>query len=206
MIWQIRVLRLGFVSFRLTPPLFNLSSCFDSVCERFKLGLFLVLVLSLNFSQGMEKKMLIQYFHMCGIVWCAEWLSDWIKHSFITKFNYITSGVYSEYGLLLAGDVTGMGHEGLNLDSSHSVVRRLGLAQIPLVVVMCKYLREAYKYATYENSLPSWAVWLGFSAAWSALLVCKLSLGKFLHKISMQKLEAAPAFSKSQSTVAKKKV
>jgi Eukaryotic membrane protein family len=161
--------------------------------------------MSLNLSQGMDRKMLIQYCHMCGIVWCAEWLSDWIKHSFITKFNYITSGVYSEYGLLLAGDVTGMGHEGLNLDSSHSVVKRLGLAQIPLVCVMFKYFREAYKYATYEHTLPSWVVFVGFTVAWSGLLVCKLSLGSFLHKISMQKLEAAPAFSKTAATVAKKK-
>jgi hypothetical protein len=113
--------------------------------------------------------------------------------------------VYSEYGLLLAGDVTGMGHEHINLNSTHSVVRRLGLAQIPLVCVMFKYLREAYKYATYEYALRSWVVVVGFSVAWSFLMVCKLSLGSFLHKISMQKLEAAPAFSKTQSTVAKKK-
>lgn len=175
------------------------------MCERFKLALFLVLVMSLNLSQGMDRKMVVQYFHMCGIVWCAEWLSDWIKHSFITKFNYITSGVYGEYGLLLAGDVTGMGHEGVNLDHSHAVVKRLGLAQIPLVCVMFKYLMEACKYATYEHPLPSWGIGVGFFAVWSLLLAGKLSLGSFLHSISTLKLEAAPAFSKNAATVAKKK-
>jgi hypothetical protein len=202
------------------------------ICERFKLALFLVLVLTLNLSQGMDKNMvrndleclvllvslyqavtdelfspgqMYKYMNMCIIVWCAEWLSDWIKHAFITKANYIASGVYSEYGLLLAGDYSGFGHEGENLDHSHAVVKRLGLAQIPLVCVMAKYLKEAYKYGTYERHPQTWMIVLGIFTLWSLLLVCKMFLGSFLHRISRMKLEAAPAFSKTNTTVAKKK-
>jgi hypothetical protein len=177
----------------------------SDICERFKLALFLAIVLALNMSQGMDEKMVYNYFHMCGIVWCAEWLSDWIKHSFITKFNFISSNIYPEYGLLLAGDVTGIGHEGANLDQTHAVVRRIGLAQIPLVCVMARYLKEAYKYATYDSQPPVWMIAVGFFAVWLFLLVCKLSLGSFLHKISQAKLEAAPEFSSKNATVAKKK-
>jgi hypothetical protein len=189
---------------------YNKASLFKitatDICERFKLALFLVLVLLLNLSQGMDKAMIYKYTEMCGIVWCAEWLSDWVKHAFITKANYIASGVYSEYALLLAGDNSGFGHEGENLDHSHAVVKRLGLAQIPLVCVMAKYLKEAYKYGTYEWQPQLWQIFMGIFMAWLMLLACKMVLGSSLHRISKKKLDEAPEFSKiNNTTVAKKK-
>lgn len=188
---------------------YNKASLFkiaaSDICERFKLALFLFLVLMLNASQGMDRKMLYSYLSMCGIVWCAEWVSDWLKHSFITKFNYIASGVYSEYSLLLAGDVSGFGHEGENLDKSHAVVKRLGLAQIPLVCVMAKYLKEAYKYHTYDNKPPSWVIYVATISIFLLLLAWKLSLAVLIDRMSKRKLEAMPEFSKSNTTVAKKK-
>lgn len=177
----------------------------SDICERFKLFLYLLLVLAMNASQGMDKKMVYNYLSMCGIVWCAEWLSDWLKHAFITKFNYIASGVYSEYILLLAGDVSGFGHEGENLDKSHAVVKRLGLAQIPLVCVMIKYLKEAYKYQTYESKPQTWSVVVWMVSIWLLLLVIKVSLASLLERMSRNKLESAPEFSKNNTTVAKKK-
>jgi hypothetical protein len=176
----------------------------SDICERFKLALFLALVLMLNISQGMDRKTVMNYINMCGIVWCAEWLSDWVKHAFITKFNYISSGIYPEYALLLAGDVTGFGHEGVNLDYSHAVVKRIGFAQLPLVCVLARYLMEAYKYATYNNPPSTWMVVAGVFACWSVLLLCKLSLGSILYKMSSAKLESAPEFSKKNASVAKK--
>jgi len=178
----------------------------SDICERFKLALFLFLVLMLNASQGMDQKMYYNYLSMCGIVVGGEWLSDWLKHSFITKFNYIASGVYAEYSLLLAGDVSGFGHEGSeNLDKSHAVVKRLGLAQIPLVCVMAKYLKEAYKYQTYENQPQKWMLVVGTVSVWLLLLAIKLLLASVLQSMCKNKLEAAPEFSKNNATVAKKK-
>lgn len=177
----------------------------SDICERFKLALFLTLVLLLNLSQGMDKTMVMNYFHMCGIVWAAEWLSDWIKHSFITKFNYIASGIYSEYGLLLAGDFNGIGHEGVNMDHSHAVVKRLGFAQMPLVCVLFRYLKEASKYATYHNSPPNWMIVLGTISVWFVLLLSKQVLGSVLRRISHQKLKAAPEFCSNRAKVAKRK-
>lgn len=176
----------------------------SDICERFKLALFLALVLLLNVSQGMDEKMVMKYVHMFGIVWCAEWLADWLKHAFITKFNFISSHIYPEYGLLLAGDVTGIGHEGVNLDHSHAVVKRIGFAQLPLVCVMARYLKESFKYVTYDLDPSKLLISLGIFAVWSILFVCKLFLGSFLQKISLAKLKAAPEFSSKNAKLEKK--
>lgn len=120
----------------------------SDICERFKLALFLLLILFLNRFQGeMTSSMMKDYYAMCGIVFAAELISDWIKHSFITKFNTIKSTTYFDFALVLSGDVTGIGHEGLNLDYTHAAVKRLGLAQIPLVCVTARYLHEAVRFA-----------------------------------------------------------
>ena len=184
------------------PNLFKITA--SDICERFKLALFLGLVLTLNMSQGMDRAMVMSYCQMCGIVWCAEWLADWIKHSFITKFNYISSSIYPQYALLLAGDVTGIGHEGVNLDHSHAVVKRIGFAQIPLVCVMFRYVREAVKYASdgeFYFQVPTWMTILAAILFWFALLVSKVTLGNLLHSMSTKKLEAAPELSKSTSSL-----
>eukprot|EP00934_Nitzschia_sp_Nitz4_P001108 Nitzschia sp. Nitz4//scaffold79_size90958//34735//36448//NITZ4_005020-RA/size90958-snap-gene-0.82-mRNA-1//1//CDS//3329558234//1108//frame0 len=184
------------------PNLFKIAA--SDICERFKLALFLTLVLTLNLSQGMDEKMIMNYVKMCGVVWSAEILSDWIKHAFITKFNFLSSAVYPEYELLLAGDVTGIGHEGVNLDHSHAVVKRIGFAQLPLVCVMTRYLTEAVKYARYVFEFPTWMVALGLIGSWFYLVVCKLSLGSILQRVSLSKLQEAPEFSTSNVKLNKK--
>lgn len=180
--------------------------CASDICERFKLALFLALVLTLNMSQGMDERMVKHYVQMCGVVWVAEWLSDWIKHAFITKFNFISSQIYPEYALLLAGDATGIGHEGVNLDHTHAVVKRIGLAQLPLVCVMVRYLTEAHKYATYELQLSRWFTGLSVVFVWFLLVLCKLFLGSFLQRMSLEKLQQAPEFSNKNAKLEKKHV
>lgn len=126
--------------------LFNITM--GDVCERFKLALFFTLILILNISQGgVTSKLAKDYGSMCIVVFVAEVIADWIKHAFITKLNFIESKSYREYALVLARDVTGMGHEGINLNHTHAVVKRVGFAQFPLVCVMARYLREAARYA-----------------------------------------------------------
>jgi len=119
----------------------------SDICERFKLILFLSLILLLNcFQGGMNRSMIKDYITVAGIVMVAEMICDWIKHSFITKFNFIKSSAYPDYALILAGDVTGVGHEGISLNHTHAVVKRLGFSQIPLVCVFARYIREALRY------------------------------------------------------------
>ena len=186
----------------------------QDVCERFKLGLFLSLVLLLNICQGMDQAQFLSYMQICGLVWCTEIIADWIKHAFITKFNFLPARVYPEYALLLAGDVTGIGHEGMSLDHSHGVVKRIGFAQIPLLCVMFRLLKEAAKYARYHHqtlhtnnpiylrlllapfsaSSPQRQVIMYF-CVWAVLLILKLVLGRLLQDISLKKLYAAPEYS-----------
>lgn len=193
------------------PNLFKITT--SDICERFKIALFLGLILLLNLSQGMDTKMMYDYSYTCGIVWCAELLADWLKHAFITKFNFIQSHIYSEYALLLAGDVTGIGHEGLNLDYSHAVVKRIGFAQFPLVCVMLRMLREAskyyFKYDQQEISQHKYAFGLTLASTsllfWICLLLIKVTLGIYLQKNCLSKLHSALASTASTSTTTKSK-
>ena len=183
---------------------YNKSSLFkivaSDICERFKLALFLGLVLLLNFCQGMDSRKMSDYQRIAGIVWMSELLCDWLKHAFITKFNFIPSTVYPEYGLLLAGDVTGIGHEGVNLDHSHAVVKRIGFAQMPLVCVMARLVREAAKYILLRidsNAVPFFVPVLASTGCWIMLLVLKIFLGAYLQRTSLAKLHAAPELSQT---------
>jgi hypothetical protein len=181
------------------PNLFKITA--SDICERFKLALFFTLVLLLNVCQGMDWKMTVDYLTMCGIVWVSEMFADWIKHSFITKFNFIPSKVYPQYALLLAGDVTGIGHEGVNLDRSHAVVKRIGFAQIPLVCVMLRLVAEAVRYF----AVPRTMLLLFAGAVWAVLFGIKLLLGSYLQRICTAKLEAAPELVKTPGKPKKKR-
>ena len=181
------------------PAMFKLSA--SDICERFKLGLFLGLVLLLNMCQGMEMGQFVSYMRVCALVCGAELLADWIKHSFISKFNFLPSKVYKEFALLLAGDFTGIGHEGVNLDHSHAVVKRIGFAQIPLVCVMFRLVAEAVKYAqrnpywqsTFALFLSSQLrIFFAVCLVWLLLLSIKLALGRWLQSNAMDKLMSAP--------------
>lgn len=177
------------------PALFKLTA--GDICERFKLGLFLGLVLILNYCQGMERGQFFHFIRTCGMIWGGELLADWIKHSFITKFNFLPARVFVEYALLLAGDVTGIGHEGVNVDNSHAVVKRIGFAQLPFVCVSFRLIVEAAKYAAlneYWQSCSTMTIYGIFAAFWLVLLIVKLALGSLLHHISLAKLKAAPEF------------
>ena len=177
------------------PALFKLTA--GDMVERFKLGLFLALVLLLNISQGMDRRQFLSYAKHCAIVCGAEVIADWLKHAFITKFNFLPAKVYIEYGLLLAGDVTGIGHEGFNLDHSYAVVKRIGFAQIPLVCVMSRLVREAVKQTLMGrgHDLSSGFLWSVAVGIWMVLLAIKLVIGSLLQRISMARLHAAQEIS-----------
>lgn len=174
----------------------------SDICERFKLALFLGLILLLNCCQGgMNQEMVNAYIYMSTLILTAEILCDWIKHSFITKFNFIKSSAYPDYSLILAGDITGVGTEKVNIDHSHAIVKRIGFAQIPLVCVMIRYLREAARYTDVLSaegdsnhvlhsiavaySSGSWSlVGSMLIASYILLLVLKVCLGHSISKVA----------------------
>lgn len=156
----------------------------SDICERFKLLLFMFLIMVLNYFQGSKDiKVIKSFLEMGALVLASETLCDWIKHSFITRLNFIRSDVYEDYALILAGDVTGVGHEGVNLDHTHAVVKRLGLAQIPILCVTMRYMREAlrYSYMTFGD----WAKIVQISGLiFAVLLVIKVVLGMILTSVA----------------------
>merc|ERR1712232_1306938 len=155
----------------------------SDICERFKLVLFMMIILLLNVAQGgVTRNMLMNTLLMVGLVLVAEILADWIKHSFITKFMFIKSEVYNDYALILAGDVTGIGHDQVKLDHTHAVVKRLGLAMIPLFCVMCQYLTEAHRYGKVSVSKE-------LIGSWLALLLVKVFMGLSIKVVASGILE-----------------
>ena len=162
--------------------LFDITAA--DINERFKLLLFLILILILNICQGTNKNMVTDFTTMGAIVLCGEIVADWIKHCFITKLNFIKSNIYIEYGRTICMDITGGGHEGINMDHTHAVVRRVGLAQIPLACVMVRYLREAAKYSTSLLDISNKDLIVLVLALFVLLFIGKICLGIIILKLA----------------------
>lgn len=164
----------------------------SDVCERFKLTLFLLLIVLLNYSQGgYTKQMFYDYLNQCILVFGAELLADWIKHCFITKFNFIKSGVYEDYALILAGDVTGIGHEMWNIDHTHAVIKRVGLSQIPCACILIRFVREGMRYYSLNQQMcVVW--WRSIFHVFLILFFVKIVLGFVISRISNGIIACAP--------------
>lgn len=122
--------------------LFQLS-CHDIV-ERFKLILFLAMIMLLNISHAGDDNLLAQFFNIAMLVFGGEVLADWIKHAFITKFNQILPAVYDEYAIILARDITSCGKDGNSvIDHTHTVARRLAFSTLPLSCVALRFIQIA---------------------------------------------------------------
>ncbi|CAE6454075.1 unnamed protein product [Rhizoctonia solani] len=138
-------------------------TCADIV-ERFQLSLMLLAVALRNMielssdSFDMESTVLPQSFKVNflsgiggGTIWAifsailtvllSEIVVDWLKHAFITKFNHIRPSVYERYTDVLCRDLLASGsgrssHKNTYVDQSPLVARRLGLATLPLAVLV----------------------------------------------------------------------
>ena len=76
-------------------------------------------------------------------------VADWVKHAFISKFNGLDSGLYSRFTLVLVHDVTEARHDSSRplLDHTHSLARRIGLAQLPLAAIAARFLQVVWARA-----------------------------------------------------------
>jgi len=112
-------------------------ACSDAV-ERFQLILFLILIgiqelTSLSAASALLPSML-------AILAC-EVLVDYVKHAFISKFNRLHSDLYQTFTAILAHDLLAVrARMPFSLDPTHSGVKRLGLATLPLAVVAHRML------------------------------------------------------------------
>lgn len=139
---------------------------------------------------------------------------DWLKHAFIAKFNHVRATVYGRFTDILAKDVLLAGTyktEGRNkkkvtslvdsqtdlqhpilLDQSPLVSRRLGIANIPLAVLVVRIGAQIFGMLTSSGhavdgeALSSGLFWTALkwvigilvtATAWGCLVVVKLLLG-----------------------------
>jgi hypothetical protein len=112
-------------------------ACSDAV-ERFQLALFLFLIGVAELSTAAAARTLLP--SMLAI-FAAEVAVDYVKHAFVAKFNRLHSDLYATFAAILSHDVISVrGRMGASLDPTHSVVKRLGLATMPLAVVTVRML------------------------------------------------------------------
>mmetsp|Transcript_122 Transcript_122/g.142 ORF Transcript_122/g.142 Transcript_122/m.142 type:complete len:662 (-) Transcript_122:38-2023(-) len=180
--------------------LFDITT--SDINERFKLCLFIILIFILNVCQGTNTKMINDFAYVAFAVFCSEIAADWIKHCFITKLNLIKSSVYIEYRHTICSEITGKGANvgGINMDHTHNVVRRMGLAQIPLACVMVRFLLEATKYSSSLLEISNTNLVLLVIGLFVILFIIKIFLGIVTLKIATLVLENSAVKDKSSQT------
>ncbi|CAH8549912.1 unnamed protein product [Dicrocoelium dendriticum] len=107
-------------------------ACAD-VRERFHYAIWLFIVVCRNMTDtGWNTDDLWSMMFDVSCIFLAEVAVDWVKHSFITKFNVIPSDVYKEYTVSIAYDLL-LCRQGKNTaDYFDLLSRRMGLTPIPL--------------------------------------------------------------------------
>lgn len=123
-----------------THNLFQLAC--SEITERFNLfiSIFCITIVALsqdNFT--IDEAFPIHVKVMITMIIC-ESIADWIKHAFINKFNNIKSSVYEDFSRVLRNDILCgyQDNQGV-VENTHTLTKRIGLAQIPIV---CNSLRH----------------------------------------------------------------
>jgi hypothetical protein len=144
----------------------------------------MLLVLLLNLVQNAEKanQYLGNFWNQIRVVFAAEVVADWVKHAFISKFNGHDAGLYGRFTLVLVQDVTEARSDASQpvLDHTHSLARRIGLAQLPLAAIAARFLQVVWARAVpfFEISAGAQRELLGYLLA--CLLAAKVLTGVLL--------------------------
>jgi len=127
--------------------LFQLA-CSD-ITERFQLCLFLTIITFVAFAQSGSvedgwKDVLPSHCFVILVMVAGESVADWIKHAFISKFNFIDASVYDDFMRVLRKDILNSQKEKVILNHTYAITRRVGLSQIPLGCVVVRYANLAF--------------------------------------------------------------
>lgn len=151
---------------------FDKNNLFQLTCsdvrERFHLSILLLIVAiqtMREFNWKPEQFWILLPDCICVLV--TEFLVDWIKHAFITRFNEIPIDVYKEYTISLAYDMTQTRQKHAFSDHSDLVARRMGFIPFPLGVVLVKSLYHALSFKNFGSILI-------FILAYIFLLSCRV--------------------------------
>lgn len=137
---------------------FDKNNLFQLTCsdvrERVHLTvlLFVVVIQTMKEFNWSSDQFLI-LFSDCFFVMVVEFLIDWIKHAFITRFNELPADVYKEFTISLAYDMTQTRQKHAFSDHSDLVARRMGFIPFPLGVVLIKALYSAIPIENFASVL-----------------------------------------------------
>lgn len=87
------------------------------------------------------------------MVMMFEFLVDWVKHAFITKFNDIPAEVYKEYVVSIAYDMASSKQKDAFSDYMDIVSRRMGFIPMPLAVLLVRVLSQSLHFTGYIGVL-----------------------------------------------------
>lgn len=186
---------------------FDKNNLFQLTCsdvrERVHLTvlLFVVVIQTMKEFNWSSEQFLI-LFSDCFYVMMVEFLIDWIKHAFITRFNELPADVYKEFTISLAYDMTQTRQKHAFSDHSDLVARRMGFIPYPLGVVLIKALYSAIKIENFASILL-------FFIAFATLVSCRIlnticALGKacdLMQTHQKEKQSAANAAAASNVTM-----
>ncbi|KAI8512546.1 Transmembrane anterior posterior transformation protein 1 [Branchiostoma belcheri] len=120
-------------------------SCSD-IRERFHYHVLLYIVVMRNMTEfNWSPDHLYQLIPDVSMIIAAEYLVDWVKHAFITKFNEIPADVYDEYRASLAYDMISSRQKNAFSDHSDLVSRRMGFIPLPLTCLVYMITRRSVK-------------------------------------------------------------
>ena len=115
-------------------------------------------------------------------MYSGECLSDWIKHAFISKFNHIDASVYEDFSRVIRKDILSYQKvkvKGVVLDRIYAITRRVGLSQVPLAVVIIRYLNLAWlspQFQYWFRGLPQRTRVIGCASLFLLLVLFKIIL------------------------------
>lgn len=151
---------------------FDKNNLFQLTCsdvrERFHLSILLIIVMIQTMREyNWKSEQFLVMLPDCFWVMFTEFIVDWIKHAFITRFNEIPIDVYKEYTISLAYDVTQTRQKHAFSDHSDLVARRMGFIPFPLGVVLVKALYHSLSFKNFGSIVL-------FFAAYLCLFTCRV--------------------------------
>lgn len=151
---------------------FDKNNLFQLTCsdvrERFHLSILLVIVMIQTMREyNWKSEQFLIMLPDCFWVMFTEFIVDWIKHAFITRFNEIPIDVYKEYTISLAYDVHQTRQKHAFSDHSDLVARRMGFIPFPLAVVLVKALYHSLSFKNFGSIVL-------FLAAYFCLFTCRV--------------------------------
>lgn len=170
--------------------LFHMS-CSDARERHHLLVLLMIVMLQTMKQYNWSEEQFYVLLPDCLLILGTEIFVDWLKHSFVTRFNEIGCEVYREYAVTLAYDLVSSKLKRAYADHSDLVSRRMGFIPLPLAVLVTRVCASSL-------TITSWKGYLCILLCYLCLLTTKIiinlmSLGKSCEIIEQQREQEQPA-------------